>query len=361
MIDKLKFCIILISLLTIFNVKPFAQEINADDSYSIIFLIDVSASMSGEKIESARNAASQMLKIYSKYNTEFSVMAYSGRCDNPITYKLGFTNDTSNIHSFVNKLSTGNSTPLASAYKIAAEYMLTGSKRGTRKIIVVLGDGADDCGNLENVLYELQNKDMLYQTITAGLETDIEATSDLQTIATRTGGYYTNANPSNLLEVEMPKTYLIPMIKIITGYSRKAPALLNYENYENATLSAELSNAVFKLDSLTYFVHPDNYWGMKITIKDVPYIFSFNTNGFTYYVPDESKWLNGTCNISDNEFTISANIEEGEKTEYRCRVKYISSKRMELCLIKYEEESYCCSPKIGPDDSAFILYFTRLK
>jgi hypothetical protein len=100
---------------------------------------------------------------------------------------------------------------------------------------------------------------------------------------------------------------------------------------------------------------------MKITIKDVPYIFSFNTNGFTYYVPDESKWLNGTCNISDNEFTISANIEEGEKTEYRCRVKYISSKRMELCLIKYEEESYCCSPKIGPDDSAFILYFTRLK
>lgn len=359
-INKVVLALFLITFLLPINI--FAQESNTEDSYSIIFLIDVSASMKGNKIISAQKAASQMLEVYSSYNTEYAVMAYSGTCSLPINFRIGFTQDTSTIRSFISKLSTNNSTPLASAYRTAAEYMQSNSKKGTRKIIVILGDGGDDCGTLDNVLLDLQNKDMLFQTVSAGLEADKNAMKDLQNISNLTGGYYTDANPASMIEVEMSKTYLMPLIHDIIGYSRKAPEMLSYGNYSKDNLISSFKNAVFKLDSLSYFIHPDNYWGMKITVRDVPYIFNFSNNEFMYYVPDLREWISGSCEISENQIIIKAALEEENvDTNYQCRVKYISHTRMELCLQKYDGGTYYCKPKIGSDDSAFILYFTRIR
>jgi uncharacterized protein YegL len=359
---KLKFlCLLTASLFTLNSNFSYSQVFQEKESYSIILLIDVSGSMSGEKINAAKEGAQKIISMYSKYDTEYSVLTYSGSCSNPIKDQLNFTQDTSYIQNFLEELSTSNNTPLGEAYRFASWHMKLQSKTNTQKLIFIIGDGGDDCKNLDEVLNELFQQDMLYQTISAGLEVDEKAKRDLQKIAIRSGGSYTDANPASLLQLEVPKTFLIPMVKIITGYSRKAPKDIFYGKYPKQTLVEYFDNAVFKLDSLSYLIHPDNYWGMKITIKDVPYIFNFSPQGFTYYIPEKNTWIDGELKILDNELTITATLEENTETEYHCRVKYLSQNRMELCLITYEEEDYCCKSKLSTDDSAFILYFTRLK
>lgn len=353
--------IVLISLLSFSTNYSYSQVFQEKESYSIILLIDVSGSMWGDKIIAAREGAQKIISMYSKYETEYSVLTYNGSCSNPIKDQVNFTQDTSYIHEFLKELSTSDNTPLGEAYRYAAWHMKLQSKTNTQKLIFIIGDGGDDCKNLDEVLDELYQQDMLYQTISAGLEVNEKAKRDLEKIAIRSGGSYTDANPASLLQVEIPKTFLIPMVKIITGYSRPAPENLFYGKYPKQTLIEYFDDAVFKLDSLSYLIHPENYWGMKITIKDVPYIFNFSKQGFTYYIPSNNSWIDGELKISDNEVFITAILEDNTETEYHCRVKYLSQIRMELCLITYEGEDYCCKPGLGTEDSAFILYFTRLK
>ncbi|HXK80941.1 MAG TPA: VWA domain-containing protein [Bacteroidales bacterium] len=355
------FIIIVILLITFSKFRSYSQVFTEQESYSIILLIDVSGSMAGDKIKAAQKGGEEILSMYSKYDTEYSIITYSGSCSSPIRSHIGFSKDTIYLKEFLQTLETSNSTPLSEAYKYAAHYMKTSSRSKTQKLIFILGDGGDDCRSLDKVLEDLSTKDMLYQTVSAGLEADTKTQRDLQKIAIRTGGVYTDANPASKLELDIPKTFLIPMIKVITGYSKPASENIFYGEYPKETLIEYFNNTVFKLDSLNYLIHPDNYWGMKITIKDVPYIFNFSKDGFTYYIPESKSWVDGELRIKDDEIIITAILEDNIESNYRCRVKYLSQKRMELCLINYEGEDYCCKPNLSTEDSAFILYFTRLK
>jgi len=179
------------------NNQPISQNTsyayNGTVNASLLLLIDVSGSMSGAKLKSAKQAALETIAISLKKGVEISILAFSGGCGNPISKRINFTTNEQSLTSFVNSLSSGGGTPLGNALKIANNYLYQ-SKSGSSQtqMIILLADGDDNCGNISSVMASLRNKGIIFRHQTIGLEvnSNSKAARQLQSIATRSGGVY---------------------------------------------------------------------------------------------------------------------------------------------------------------------------
>ena len=185
-------------------------------SGSLILLIDVSGSMDGTKLRSAKSAAIETIRKAIGSKTEVAVMAFEGDCQQPIHASTGFTRNESELIAFVNGLSAEGGTPLATALEATNRFMQQHKSATSRaQMILLLADGDDDCGNLNTVLQDLKQNNLLYRHETVGLEVSGAARQQLRHIATQSGGNYHNASSKNLSKVFSDAVDLMKMLDMI--------------------------------------------------------------------------------------------------------------------------------------------------
>ena len=185
-------------------------------SGSLMLLIDVSGSMDGTKLRSAKSAAIETIRKALGSKTEVAVMAFEGNCQHPIHASTGFTRNESELIAFVNGLTAEGGTPLATALEATNRFMNQHKSATSRtQMILLLADGDDDCGNLNTVLQRLKQNNLLYRHETVGLEVSGAARQQLQHIATQSGGNYHNASSKNLSKVFSDAVDLMKMLDMI--------------------------------------------------------------------------------------------------------------------------------------------------
>ena len=73
-------------------------------SGSLILLVDVSGSMDGAKLASAKQAAIDAIRKAIRSKTEIAVLAFEGNCAHPLDSSVGFTRNETDLVAFVNGL-----------------------------------------------------------------------------------------------------------------------------------------------------------------------------------------------------------------------------------------------------------------
>lgn len=189
-------------------------------SGSLLLLIDVSGSMSGTKLSSAKRAAVDTIRKAIKNRTEIAVLAFEGDCTSPINNSIGFTRDEKQLVAFVNGLSAQGGTPLATALEATNRFMQQHKSAASKtQMILLLADGDDDCGGLDTVLRTLKQKNLLYRHETVGLEVSGAAQQQLQNIARQSGGKYHSATSQNLSQVFSDAVDLMQMLDMIGKFN----------------------------------------------------------------------------------------------------------------------------------------------
>lgn len=189
-------------------------------SGSLLLLIDVSGSMSGTKLSSAKRAAVDTIRKAIKNKTEIAVLAFEGDCTSPINNSIGFTRDEKRLVAFVNSLDAQGGTPLATALEATNRFMQQHKSAASRtQMILLLADGDDDCGGLDTVLRTLKQKNLLYRHETVGLEVSGAAQRQLQNIARQSGGKYHSATSQNLSQVFSDAVDLMRMLDMIGKFN----------------------------------------------------------------------------------------------------------------------------------------------
>ena len=177
--------------------QPFVQSTsyvtNGIVNASLLLLIDVSGSMAGAKLKSAKKAALESIDTSLKKGVEIAILAFSGSCGSPISKRIDFTTDKQRLTNFVNSLGSGGGTPLGNALKIANNYLYKSKSTSSQtQMIILLADGDDNCGNISSVMANLRNQGIIFRHQTIGLEvkSNSSAARQLQSIAKNSGGVY---------------------------------------------------------------------------------------------------------------------------------------------------------------------------
>ncbi|MFA9460101.1 VWA domain-containing protein [Thiohalorhabdus methylotrophus] len=177
---------------------------------SVLFLVDTSGSMGGDKIEAARRAAIDQGRRVIDSGGEVSILAFSGSsCDAPIQARMAFTTDKGKLAHFVRSMGAGGGTPLGGALPVANREMAAHrSQSSLNQMIVVLADGSDDCGTAKANLRKLSDEGVVFrhEAIGLGVEGGSEAARQLETVANMTGGAYRSAGGASDLEKIFEKT-----------------------------------------------------------------------------------------------------------------------------------------------------------
>ena len=196
--------------------QPLRPAIRSGPSGSLLLLIDVSGSMSGSKLSSAKQAAVDTIRKAIRSRTEIAVLAFEGDCGDPIHGSLGFSRNEPELVAFVNGLTAKGGTPLATALEATSRFMQRQKSSGSQtQMILLLADGEDDCGDLDSVLDRLKRNNLLYRHETVGLEVDDVARRQLQNIASQSGGNYHGATSGDLSQVFSDAVDLLNMLDML--------------------------------------------------------------------------------------------------------------------------------------------------
>jgi len=160
---------------------------------SVLFVLDISGSMSGNKIEELKIASAAAAENAIMNNAEVSIASFDGTCDSPFTQYLPFTRDLNLIKEHISTLYAGGGTPMYAAYEVACTSLIDQGERNNEKVIVLMTDGeAQQCMDLNTMLSSLRAKRKLVktQTIAYAVDSNSQAFYDLQAIANASGGSF---------------------------------------------------------------------------------------------------------------------------------------------------------------------------
>ena len=160
---------------------------------SVLFVLDVSGSMGGQKIEELKKASITAIEEVLSNGAQIAIAAFDGSCEDPVTGWQPFTNDFVTAYQFIQGLSAGGGTPMYTAYEYASSTLMKTSKPNTEKVMVLMTDGdANRCDDLTAILIRLKQKKTLYktQTIAYAVDSNSYAYQDLQQIAQMSGGNF---------------------------------------------------------------------------------------------------------------------------------------------------------------------------
>ncbi len=181
----------------------FSYEKKSYVESSIVFLLDVSGSMSGAKLEALKQATISVCQSAIDNNSEVSILTFANDCNNPIVNVYPFTKDISNLNQFVGNLVTSGGTPMYEAYYYASEYMkINSSINSKNKVITLMTDGdANGCTTLDVVLKAIKNNKSQYKTQTIAFDVNENSLAyrDLQKISSVSKGkFYSAAGTDDL-------------------------------------------------------------------------------------------------------------------------------------------------------------------
>jgi len=191
---------------------------------SVLFILDVSGSMSGNKIEELKIVSKGTIEEVINNNAEVSIAAFDGSCSNPITYYLPFTKDVQQVTHFIDNLYSNGGTPMYEAYYQASQILKkTASKMSKNKILVLMTDGdATGCSNLTDVLAQLKKESALFktQTIAYSVDEGSRAYGDLEEISRFSGGDFYHASATEDLGSAFEKANS-DIFQIVSGPDNK--------------------------------------------------------------------------------------------------------------------------------------------
>ena len=195
---------------------------------SLLLLIDASGSMGDEigggnpqvKIEAAKQAAITALgRAAQSGSVEVAVLAFSGDCQNPVPRYQDFTRDVHELTRFISSLQPGGGTPMADALLFANRYMANNGYAGaSNKMIMLLADGQNDCGDIAQAMASLQSGGIIFrhETVGFGITPNSQAAQDLRGISTQTGGtYHHAADATQLADVFMEFVDTLSVIDLL--------------------------------------------------------------------------------------------------------------------------------------------------
>ena len=206
-------------------------------SSSLLLLVDASGSMGDAigagnpevKIEAAKRAAITALsRAAGSGSVEVAVLAFSGECQRAVPRYQDFTRDVDRLTRFIASLQPGGGTPMAAALLFANRYMArNGSVGAGDRMIMLLADGQNDCGDIGRALAGLQASGVIFrhETVGFGIMPNSAAAGDLRQIATRTGGaYHHAADASQLADVFMEFVDTLSVIDMLGMFGKGSQA-----------------------------------------------------------------------------------------------------------------------------------------
>ncbi len=171
----------------------FTKTSSSPKNASVLFVLDISGSMSGNKIEELKIASVTAAENAIMNNAEVSIASFDGSCDDPFTQYLPFTRNLNLIKEHISRLYASGGTPMYAAYEVACTSLITRGERNNEKVIVLMTDGvASQCMDLNTVLSSLKAKRQMVktQTIAYSVDSSSQAFYDLQAIANLSGGAF---------------------------------------------------------------------------------------------------------------------------------------------------------------------------
>ena len=220
-------------LVTLVLVVAGAQTLAQGVGSSLLLLIDASGSMgdpvgsgsSQAKIDAAKDAATTALTRAARTGSvEVAVLAFSGDCSNPVPRYQDFTTDVDRLTAFIASLQPGGGTPMADALLFANHFMNRNGNAGAAdRMIMLLADGQNDCGDVEQAMATLQASGIIFrhETVGFGIVPNSAAADDLRDIATQTGGAYHHvADATQLADVFMEFVNTFSVIDLLGQFGK---------------------------------------------------------------------------------------------------------------------------------------------
>jgi outer membrane protein OmpA-like peptidoglycan-associated protein/Mg-chelatase subunit ChlD len=179
---------------TLGDVAYFTQNKRKLQESSVMFILDISGSMSGEKIQKLKEVSKKTILEVINNNSEIAISAFDGECSQAITAYLPFTKDFSEVEYFIDNLEVNGGTPMYEAYYEASNLLKSNNKNPIKnRIVVLMTDGdATSCNPLNAILNQLKLSNSLFktQTIAYGVTENSKAYNDLNQIANFSGGEF---------------------------------------------------------------------------------------------------------------------------------------------------------------------------
>lgn len=171
------------------------ENLEQDTTVSLIISIDASESMSGDRLDLARNAAINLIENVDLFNNEIAIQTFNEQ--NSINQD--FTNQKSKLINAINNITSYGGTNFNAAFLDVPAGSVRIAKRAKYKpIIVVITDGIAD-GNEGEIIDSVLKTGVIVYSITLGTETP----QILKNICDISGGnsFENITNQSNLADI----------------------------------------------------------------------------------------------------------------------------------------------------------------
>lgn len=174
---------------------PEWKEIPIEDGLATALVMDRSGSMSGEKIERARQAAYVYVDTSTEGKDMFSLAAFSSDAES-VTEPISIAEGRELLKRNILSLSAGGSTNVGSGLTIALSHLSTCNLKDKRTVL--MSDGRHNTGTYKPEVAEFQKRGWPIDTVAFGRDADQEM---LSWVAYQTGGSFYPAETSDIASV----------------------------------------------------------------------------------------------------------------------------------------------------------------
>ena len=221
------------------SVKPELPESEEEAAREYIFLIDVSGSMSGQKLDEAKKALKICMRNLSEKDT-FNIIAFESST-HPFMQKSGIYNQASleSATAWINDLSPMGGTEMLEAVKMAVA-----DNDGSERIVMLITDG--EIGNEAEVISYIKSFGKNSRFFTVGVDTAVNS-SFINSAAEVSGGAAEFVYPGEPLDDKILRHFSR------IGKARVDELSVSVEGVDKFELSKKIPQRIYSDDNLSMF------------------------------------------------------------------------------------------------------------
>ena len=302
------------------EIQQFALRlVNNNQKLNVAILLDISGSMSGEKIRDAKNAATQFFSLLSDQDRATLVTFGS-----EIKIYSGFTNNFNDLSDYLQRIRLSSKTRLYDGLLETAK--LFSSYDNKRNAIILITDGKDEgsLSNLNEALAEAKQKDIEIFSLGIGRNADLQT---IGRISEYTGAPYIGRLQPNELREVLSNIYILLTRNYKISYV--TPDSVVNVSYSSRMLSIFINhNGIKKNEQLSFAVPYYNPTSPKTWVTGAFVgvgIFLFVIVGLILFTRKKGKQevkFSTTHSISDKnktpdylKYSNTSEPDNGEETE----------------------------------------------
>jgi len=171
---------------------PEWKEISVKDGLATALVMDKSGSMSGKKVEGAKEAAYIYVNTSLEQDDMVSLSAFSSNAES-ITEPISITEGGELLKKDIFSLSAGGSTNVGAGLAVAFSHLSSSSRKDKKAIL--MSDGRHNTGTYKPEVAKFQKKGWIINTVGFGRDADQDM---LRWIANQTGGQFFSLSVANI-------------------------------------------------------------------------------------------------------------------------------------------------------------------